>query len=266
MSRALRLLFVLLALDACAPAAAAPARPEPIRLRLCVKNATASSGQATVRSDLQAWRVMPGETACKPVPWSAGGIRLSATSIGGGIGGALRWSDVWTPGNEACWRLTLYDTETAIRLVPCSFERERDAAAWSGAASDSAGWVRVDLHEAWDGFTSCGNVPTGWVNVRSLLTPEGAQIVAHELAHVQIAQEAGGCAVHNERRARFPLATAVDSESRAYCVSARVWSRQEGVSLEAAIWKYAGWLAGYGLGLTQAQAATEIRRRCPAAT
>jgi hypothetical protein len=266
MSRSLRLLFVLLFAHACAPPPAVAAGPGPRKLQLCVANKTASSGQATVRSDVQTWRVMPGETRCKPVARGASGIRLSATSIGGGIGGALRWSDVWTPGNEACWRLTLYDTETAIRLVPCSFERERDAAAWSGAAADSAGWVQVNLHEAWDGFTSCGNVPTGWVNVRSLLTPEGAQIVAHELAHVQMAQEAGGCAVHNERRARFPLATAVDSESRAYCVSARVWSRQEGVPLEAAIWKYAGWLAGYGLGLTQAQAAEEIGRRCPAAT
>jgi hypothetical protein len=265
MYRTALLLFALLALDACAPSKAAPvAGPNPALLTFCVVDESASYGQVTTRAGGVTIRTNSGERACKPLFGETGRVAVDVESIGGGMRGPLRWQDSFNLNvGVRCYLLVVKNLPEAMGVVPCDFYRGRDADA--ATEGQDGNLTKVMVHPRWNGLTFCpdgGERASAWANLSGLTNRDWAPTIAHELAHVGTIERDGGCTAHKALRVADPRGTALRVESEGFCASSRVWARQEGVSLAEAIWRYAGWLTSYGFGLTQAQAADEISRRC----
>jgi hypothetical protein len=118
------------------------------------------------------------------------------------------------------------------------------------------------------GYTMCGEDsarvvrPYAFIRIDALASEEGAQVIAHEQAHMAAVRMFGSCREYDAFMGRSD--NRVRNEARAFCASAVVWSVQTGTSRENAIGKYARWLAiGYPqYGLTVPRAAQLITEVC----
>lgn len=84
--------------------------------RLCVTNSTVAYGTLRVYAGSTAYRVEPGQRACKGVR-GQGVVRLRGSTIGGGIMGPVRVRDHLTL-DEGCWELEVMSVGPSFP-VPC---------------------------------------------------------------------------------------------------------------------------------------------------
>lgn len=113
--------FALLGLAACGAFRRENDSPTAQRLRLCVQNATVGYGNITAHADLVRFDVMPGQEVCKMVPASGPSLMLTASTMGGGTTGPLRYGTRLQPTGPGCWRWRLTDSPTSsIDLLPCA--------------------------------------------------------------------------------------------------------------------------------------------------
>ncbi|HEU4557837.1 MAG TPA: hypothetical protein VFS20_08300 [Longimicrobium sp.] len=112
--------LALLGLAACGAFRRENDSPTAQRLRLCVQNATVGYGNITAHADLVRFDVMPGQEVCKMVPASGPSLVLTASTMGGGTTGPLRYGTRLQPTGPGCWRWRLSDSPTSsIDLLPC---------------------------------------------------------------------------------------------------------------------------------------------------
>jgi hypothetical protein len=124
------------------------------------------------------------------------------------------------------------------------------------------GAVRVVIHETWLGVTFCETRPSAWVRADVLLTPEGPQVVAHELDHLEKISAFASCAEFAAWRDSHPDNWML-MEASAFCASARTDTRRGRLTWDRALRMYGARLAhGYPFGLSEAEAEAEIRKIC----
>jgi hypothetical protein len=123
MSRRLTSAILLpLLVSACAgqrrPSDAARAREA---LTLCVANRSESLGTIRVWVDqVRTLTVSSGRRECKPIRRVSTPLRLFAESMGGGMGGPVRFQAEITRMDAPCWEWVLGNSSTSeIRLLPC---------------------------------------------------------------------------------------------------------------------------------------------------
>lgn len=264
MFRALLIAAVLLVLSACASAGKRD-RASPRGPVTTVEVSNRNWADLTVYAIRSGMRVRLGSVVSMTterlklppaILAGSGGIRLHVELLGSRQAHTTEAIQV-QPGDRI-----QFDVQNHLAISSLSVWRGSEA---RGPVSQRGRFVQVVLHEDWLGFTTCeGSRPSAWVNVDHLAENEREPTIAHERQHVMSIQADGGCAGHKARRAASPDVVRLEMEAAGFCASARVWSRQEGVSLNAAIQKYAAWLASYGFGLSPEQAADAIRRRCEA--
>lgn len=136
-----------------------------------------------------------------------------------------------------------------------------------GFASTSEAPIMVPLDRTWLGVMYCeGGYASAWVRADVLLTPEGPQVVAHELQHKQDAEAFGSCEAYHAWVAEDTMWRKAVLEASAFCASARVDTRSGRLSWSNAITMYSARLAyQYPYGLSVAEAEVLIRRFCTVA-
>lgn len=88
-------------------------------LTLCIENATAGYGNVVARVESARFEVRPGQTLCRRIGTAGNAPRLTASTVGGGISGQLRFRTTLPGGGAGCWRWQLSGRETEGALLPC---------------------------------------------------------------------------------------------------------------------------------------------------
>ena len=105
---------------ACARNPRGEAAPAGARIRLCVRNEAAASGNIVARAGLVRFDVMPGEEVCKEVTPTEPSLVLRAETVGGGANGPVRYANRLQAGSSGCWRWRLTEVPgSALDLLPC---------------------------------------------------------------------------------------------------------------------------------------------------
>lgn len=122
--------------------------------------------------------------------------------------------------------------------------------------------VVVLLNESWSGVMWCETRATSWVRARMMLTPEGPQLLAHELDHEDFASLFPSCEAFKawaQSDPRNPILV----EARGHCAGARMDARIGRLTFDDAVRMHSARLAhNYPFGLSEAEAEAEIRRFC----
>jgi hypothetical protein len=113
------LLLPALALAACAHGRGKQHSVPGAPVTLCIVNAVAGYGNIVAHVGPMRLEAQPGETVCRKLRGMPGALDLSAMSTGGGLTGALAFSDVLRAAPDECWRWTFRGPRSAP-LLPCS--------------------------------------------------------------------------------------------------------------------------------------------------
>lgn len=258
MPRALLLLFVLLSVDACAPAQAAPAGPERPVLTIRVSNPNIgmrlyleSDG---VREPLGSLDV--GSRTVRIPRRLNGSVLLVAEESQGSRDFVTRWY----PGGEMCWtwEVPRVGNVNATFPVPCRPRRD-EAGAWV-RTEQYAQEARYLGFTRWDDETL---TPYAFINRRVIGTAWEAEVVAHEDVHLRQFSRFRTLAdlrAAAERDAMAWEAEAFCRQAEAAVLSGRI------ATIEQAVAEMAFNLASpnYGFGIDVASAAGLILRNCRA--
>lgn len=88
-------------------------------LTLCIENATAGYGNIVARVEAARFEVRPGQTLCRRIGTAANSPRLTASTVGGGMLGPLRFATSLPGGGDACWHWRLSSRDVQGALFPC---------------------------------------------------------------------------------------------------------------------------------------------------